>query len=82
MPKRERHGWPALEIAAQEAIGRHAEIEGSLGGVFDDGRPVFLGEREHTEDATDARFPFMSMDVIAEVMRRDAPFTAASGRSR
>ena len=41
-----------------------AEIEGRLGGVLDDGRAVFLGQRQHPEDATDTAGAVMVMDVI------------------
>jgi len=64
------HRGPAFEIAAEEAIRRHAEIEGGLRGVFDDGRPMFLGERQHTEDAVHTGFPFMTVDVIADGVDR------------
>ena len=66
MPERERHGGPAFQIAAKEAIRWYAEIEGGLRGIFDDGGPVFLGQREDTEDPTDARFTLVPMDVIAD----------------
>jgi hypothetical protein len=49
LPECERHGRPAFEIAAQEAIRRDAEFESSLGRIFDDGWPVLLGEREDTD---------------------------------
>jgi hypothetical protein len=64
--ERQRHRWAAFEIAAEEAIRRHAELESGFGGVFDDGGAVFLRQRERAEDATDAGFPFMPVDVIAD----------------
>ena len=44
LPEGERHGWPAFEIAAKEAIRRHAEIEGGLGRIVDDRGAVFSRE--------------------------------------
>jgi hypothetical protein len=41
---------PALDVSAQEAIRRHADLERRLGRVVDDGHAVFLGQGEHAED--------------------------------
>ena len=66
LAERERRRRPALEIAAQEAIGRDAEVERGLGGVVDGGRAVLLGEREDAEDAPDAGGALVVVDVRAQ----------------
>lgn len=60
------HGRPALQVPAEKAIGRHAELEGRLGGLLDDGRAVFLGQRQHAEDPADARRAVVLMDRFAD----------------
>src|SRR5262249_56185405 len=50
--ERQRRRRPAFEIAAEEVIGWHAEIEGDLRGVFDDGRAVFLRQPHHPQHPT------------------------------
>ncbi len=47
-------GGAAVEVPAEEAIGRHADLERRLRGVLDDGHAVLLGEGEDAEDAADA----------------------------
>ena len=49
-----------------------AEIEGRFGGVVDDGGPVFLGQGEDAEDATNAARALMLVDVIADGADRGA----------
>ena len=43
LAQRERHGRPALEVAADEAIGRRRRARGRPRGVVDDGGAVLLG---------------------------------------
>jgi hypothetical protein len=50
--------------SGDEAIGWDREIEGGFGGILDDGRAVFLHERQRPEDATDAVGAFLTVDVI------------------
>ncbi len=64
--ERQRGRGPAFEIAAEKAIRRHAELEGGLRGVFGRGRAVFLGQRQHAEDAADTGGALVRVDVIAD----------------
>ena len=66
LAERQRHRQTAFEIAPQKAIGRDAEIERGFGGVVDDGRAMFLREREDAEDAADAGGAVVLMDVVAD----------------
>ena len=47
-------------------MGTHAEFERGVGGVFDDGGTVLLGEREDPEDAPDASGARMAVDMFAD----------------
>lgn len=51
MAERQGRRQSTFEVPAEEVVGRYAEIERRFGRVIDDGRAVFLGEREHAEDA-------------------------------
>ena len=66
LAERQRRRQTPFEVAPQEAIGRHTEIERGLRGILKDRRPVLLRQREYAEDATDARFPFVTVNVIAD----------------
>ena len=57
---------PALEVAADEAVGRDAELERGLRGVVDGGGAVLLREREHAEDAPHAVGAVARVDLAAE----------------
>jgi hypothetical protein len=64
--ERQRHLWSPFEIAAEYAIARHAEIEGGLGRLFNHPGAMFLGQRQHAEDATDTSWPVVPVDVITD----------------
>src|SRR5262249_10684143 len=72
LAQRQRHGWSAFEIATDEAIRGHAEIDSRLGGVFDGGGTVFACEGEHAEDAADTGRTVVPVDVIADGTDRQA----------
>lgn len=43
---RQRHRPSAFEVTAEKAIGWQGEVERGVPGIFNDGWPVFLRERE------------------------------------
>ena len=70
MAQRQGCRGTTLEIAADKAIGRHAEIESGFGRVLDGRGAVFLCEGKQAEDAADAGFAIVTMDVIGEGAER------------
>ena len=66
LAQRQRRQGPAVEVALQEAVGGHAEVERGGGGLFDDDGTVLLGEGEDAEDAADAGGPVVTVDVVAD----------------
>lgn len=72
LTQHQRHWWPALEIATEEAIGEHAKIDRRACGIRDHGRPAWLREREHAEDAPDAAGVLVVVNVIADGADRRA----------
>ena len=82
LPERERHRRPTLDVFAEEAIRRRADLERGLGGVLDDGDAVLLGEGEDAEDAGAryARSP-CAWIVAADGRRSRGPAVAARPRS-
>lgn len=72
LAQRQRQRRPTFQISAEEAIGGHGEIEGGLGGIFDDGRLVLLRECEDAQDAADPGRALMLMNVIADRADRGA----------
>ena len=64
LPQRERRRQPAFEVPTEKAVGRDPEIERRFGRVVDDGRSVFLGEREDAEHAADASGAVVLVDGL------------------
>jgi hypothetical protein len=50
LPERQRHRRPAFDVPTDKAIREDPEVDGRLGGVIDDGGPVFFRERQDAED--------------------------------
>ena len=75
------HRRTALEILAEEAIGRDAEVERGLGGVLDDRGAVFLRERQDAEHPPDAGRAFVVVDDGADRADATAPAVVARPRS-
>ncbi len=78
LAERERRGGAALEVAADEAVRRDAELERGGARVVDGGDAVLLGEREHAEDAahTDGRRP------AAWIVAQSAPIAGRRASAR
>ena len=69
LAEREGRGGVALEVAADEAVGGGAELEGGGAGVVDDGGAVLLGQGEDAEDAADAGLAVAAVDRVAQRRR-------------
>ncbi len=65
MAERQRHGRPALEVAAEEAIREDATLDGGFGGVLHDGRPVLFRQPEDPLDAPHAGGAVVLVNVRA-----------------
>ncbi len=65
-PQRSLFQLPFPRYALQEAVGGHAEVERGVGGLFDDGGTVLLGEPEDAEDAAATGGPVVTVDVVAD----------------
>src|SRR4051812_12251943 len=61
LAKRQRRAGAALQVAAGEAVGRHAHLQGGGAGVLD-GDAVPAHQRAHAEDALDAPLALVSVD--------------------
>ena len=66
LAQRQGRRGPAVEVAPEEAVGGHAELERGVGGLFGDGGTVLPGEGEDAEDATDAGGAVVTVDVVAD----------------
>ena len=66
LAQREGRRGPAVEVAADEAIGGEPAFEGGGGGLLDDGGTVLPGEGEDAEDAADAAGAVVAVDVVAD----------------
>src|SRR5262249_30240767 len=66
LAQREGNGGSALQISAQEAIARRAQLEGGLGRVFDDRRAVLPGQGEYSQDAAHPHLAVASVDLFAQ----------------
>lgn len=66
LPQRHGHWGAPLEIAAEEAVGGHAELQGGVRGVIHDGGAVLLRERQDALDAADTGRAVVPVDVRAE----------------
>src|SRR5207249_5001687 len=63
---REGRGGAVLEIAADEAVGRGATLQGRGARVVDDGGPVLLDEGHDAEDPPDAGDTVAAVDRLAQ----------------
>ena len=57
----------ALQVAAHKAIVLYAEIESRGAGIVDGGHAVFLGQRDHSQNAADAELGFVAKNRLAEL---------------
>ena len=63
---RQRHRPSAFEVTAEKAIGWQGEVERGVPGIFNDGWPVFLRERESAEDASDTARAFVAANAFGD----------------
>ena len=62
----ERQLWPTLQVTTNEAVLVDAQFKGGSTGIFDGRHAEVFGERQHTENATNAGLSLMLVDCLAE----------------
>src|SRR5947208_3156911 len=65
LAEREGRGGTVLEVAADEAVGGGAAVQGGGTGVVDDGGPVLLDRGHDAEDPADAGGAVAAVDRVA-----------------